>query len=167
MDEILYGSIWRMASPLLTTDDVVRLRGVASRWNVGNRCGEMGEFYFLPLQNDPYEKHWHCDMNGDKKYTMLKKNDSFVEGFRKWRLYGPCFHSREPDVRKSRSGRSSVRSGQTQNRGVHKYLRIHQNTVYWCNLKLAKEKGLQFYQTRSHAIAIFNTLPAILRKWKT
>ena len=27
--------------------------------------------------------------------------------------------------------------------------RIHQNTVYWCNLKLAQRKGLQFYQTRS------------------
>ena len=26
-----------------------------------------------------------------------------------------------------------------------------QNTVCWCNLKLAQEKGLQFYQRRSHA----------------
>ena len=34
---------------------------------------------------------------------------------------------------------------------------IHQNTVYWCSLKLAQRKGLQFYQTRSHAIALFNT----------
>ena len=33
--------------------------------------------------------------------------------------------------------------------------RIHQNTVYWCNLKLAQRKGLQFYQTRSHAFALF------------
>ena len=39
--------------------------------------------------------------------------------------------------------------------------RIHQNTVNWCNLKLAQRKGLQFYQTRSNAIALFNTLPAI------
>ena len=36
-----------------------------------------------------------------------------------------------------------------------------QNTVFWCNLKLAQRKGLQFYQTRSHAIALFNTLPAM------
>ena len=35
---------------------------------------------------------------------------------------------------------------------------IHQNTVCWCNLKLARRRGLQFYQTRSHAIALFNTL---------
>ena len=39
--------------------------------------------------------------------------------------------------------------------------RVHQNTVYWCNLKLAQRKGLQFYQTRSHEIALFNTLLAI------
>ena len=32
------------------------------------------------------------------------------------------FHSREPDVRQSRSGRSSIRPGQTKNRSVQKYL---------------------------------------------
>ena len=37
--------------------------------------------------------------------------------------------------------------------------RVHQHTVYWCNL--AQRKGLQFYQTRSHAIALFNTPLAI------
>ena len=31
---------------------------------------------------------------------------------------------------------------------------------YVGNLKLAQEKGLQFYQTRSHAVALYNTLPA-------
>ena len=35
--------------------------------------------------------------------------------------------------------------------------RVHQNTVYWCNLKFAQRKGLQFDQTRSHAIVLFNT----------
>ena len=39
--------------------------------------------------------------------------------------------------------------------------RVHQNTVYWCNLKLAQRKGLQFYQTRSHAITLSSTLPSI------
>ena len=37
--------------------------------------------------------------------------------------------------------------------------RIH-NTVFWCNLKLAQEQGLQFYQTRSHAVVLYNTLLA-------
>ena len=32
------------------------------------------------------------------------------------------FHSREPDIRQSRFGRSSIRSGQTQNYSVQKYL---------------------------------------------
>ena len=35
--------------------------------------------------------------------------------------------------------------------------RLHQNTVYWCNLKLAQKKGVQIYQTRSHAIVLHNT----------
>ena len=38
--------------------------------------------------------------------------------------------------------------------------RPHQYTVYWCNLDLAQKKGLQFYQTRSHAIDLYNTQPA-------
>ena len=39
--------------------------------------------------------------------------------------------------------------------------KIHQNTVYWCNLKVAQKKGLQFYQTRFNAIILYNTLPAV------
>ena len=38
---------------------------------------------------------------------------------------------------------------------------LQDNVLYWCNLKVAQRKGLQFYQTRSHAIAFFNTQPAI------
>ena len=36
----------------------------------------------------------------------------------------------------------------------------HQNIVFWCNLKLAQERGLQLYQTWSHAVVLDNTLPA-------
>ena len=36
-----------------------------------------------------------------------------------------------------------------------------QNTVHWCNLKLAQKRGLQFYQTRSHAIVLYNTLSTV------
>ena len=39
--------------------------------------------------------------------------------------------------------------------------KIHQTTLFWCNLKGAQRRGLQFNQTRSHAIALFNTVPAI------
>ena len=37
----------------------------------------------------------------------------------------------------------------------------HRNTEHWCNLRLAQRKGLQIYQTRSHAITLSSTLPAI------
>ena len=32
---------------------------------------------------------------------------------------------------------------------------------YWCKKKLAQQRGMQFYQTRSHAMVLCNTLPAI------
>ena len=36
----------------------------------------------------------------------------------------------------------------------------HQKTVFWVDIKLAQKKGLKFYQTRSNAIILDNTLPA-------
>ena len=36
----------------------------------------------------------------------------------------------------------------------------HQNTVYSVDIRLAQKKGLTFYQTRSNAIILYNTLPA-------
>ena len=36
----------------------------------------------------------------------------------------------------------------------------HQNTVYWVDIKLAQKRGFKFYQTRSNAIILYNTLPA-------
>ena len=35
-----------------------------------------------------------------------------------------------------------------------------QNTVFWCNFKLAQKRGLQFYQTRSNAVILYDTLLA-------
>ena len=35
-----------------------------------------------------------------------------------------------------------------------------QHAVFWSILKLAQEKVLQFYQTRSHAVVLYDTLPA-------
>ena len=35
-----------------------------------------------------------------------------------------------------------------------------QNAVFWCNLKPAQQRGLQFYQTRSNAVILYDTLPA-------
>ena len=36
----------------------------------------------------------------------------------------------------------------------------HQNTVYGVGIKLAQKKGFKFYQTRSNAIILYDTLPA-------
>ena len=38
--------------------------------------------------------------------------------------------------------------------------KIHQDTVYWVDIQLAQQKGFKFYQTRSNAIILYDTLPA-------
>ena len=43
---------------------------------------------------------------------------------------------------------------------MHKTRKKHQNTVYWVDSNLAPKKGLKFYQTRSNAIILHETLPA-------
>ena len=42
---------------------------------------------------------------------------------------------------------------------LQKAWKRHQDAVYWVDINLAIEKGLTFYQTRSHAIIIQETLP--------
>ena len=43
---------------------------------------------------------------------------------------------------------------------MHTACKKHQNTVYWVDIKFAQKKGLKFYQTRSNAIILYDTLPA-------
>ena len=43
---------------------------------------------------------------------------------------------------------------------MHKAWKKHQNTVGWVDINLALKKGLKFYQTRSNAIILHETLPA-------
>ena len=53
---------------------------------------------------------------------------------------------------------------------MHKAWKKHQNTVCWVDINLAQKKGLKFYQTRSNAIILYDTLqPIVSRKlfgWK-
>ena len=42
---------------------------------------------------------------------------------------------------------------------MHKAWTKHQNTVYWVDINLVLKKGLKFYQTRSNAIILHETLP--------
>ena len=43
---------------------------------------------------------------------------------------------------------------------VHKAWKKHQDAVYWVDINLAQKKRLKFYQTRSNAIILHETLPA-------
>ena len=43
---------------------------------------------------------------------------------------------------------------------MYKVWKRHQNMVYWVDINLALKKGLKFYQTRSNAIILHETLPA-------
>ena len=43
---------------------------------------------------------------------------------------------------------------------MHKAWKNRQNTVYWVDINLALKKGFKFYQTRSNAIILYDTLPA-------
>ena len=43
---------------------------------------------------------------------------------------------------------------------IHKALKRHQDAVCWVDINLAIKKGLKFYQTRSNAIILHETLPA-------
>ena len=43
---------------------------------------------------------------------------------------------------------------------MHEAWKKHQKTVYWVDINLAVKKGLKFYQTRSNAIILHETLPA-------
>ena len=59
MEEVLHGSAWSRISPMLDTDDVVRLRVAAKCWNEGRRYGKMGGSFFQLLHSDPFVKHWY------------------------------------------------------------------------------------------------------------
>ena len=43
---------------------------------------------------------------------------------------------------------------------MHKAWKRHQDAVFWVDINLAIRKGLKFYQTRSNAIILHETLPA-------
>ena len=49
MEEVFHGSIWKTVGPMLATDDVVRLRVAASRWNKGDWYGPLGRVFFNML----------------------------------------------------------------------------------------------------------------------
>ena len=79
-----------------------------------------------------------------------------------------CFSQLKPDVRQSRSGRSSIRSGANPELRCTRIPRgVHQNTVCWRNLKLVQRKGFAVLSNPIAAQSLFSTLYLrfVLRKW--
>ena len=68
-----------------------------------------------------------------------------------------CFYSREPDVRQSRSGRSSIRSGQTQNYGVQKYLESSPKYSFLVQSEARSKKRIAVLSNPIARNRVFNT----------
>ena len=83
------GSVWITISLLLTTDDVVLLRTVARRWNVGDRCGALGDTFFWLQKMEQFEKAWHYDEQGRRTYTMLRLRNPIMDSIRRFGLQPP------------------------------------------------------------------------------
>ena len=63
-------------------------------------------------------------------------------------------------IRNTRIQRRSTWEHRVWHSTCIKHGRNIKNTVCWVGTKLAQKKGLKFYQTRSNAIILYNTLPA-------
>ena len=70
-------------SPMLDTDDVIRVRVAAECWNDGRLYGKMGNIFFQLLHRDPFVKHWYYDAEGCKLCTLRYP---IMESFRKMGL---------------------------------------------------------------------------------
>ena len=55
----------------------------------------------------------------------------------------------------------SVRLGQAKDRTIDQYFRTSSKHGKLCSFELAQKRGLQFYQTRSNAIVLYKSQPAI------
>ena len=70
MDEVQSCSVLNTISPMLDTDDVVRMRVAAKCWNDGSPYGKLGKIFFQLLHSDPFVKHWYHDADGYKLCTL-------------------------------------------------------------------------------------------------
>jgi len=82
MEAMLYGSTWDIINPLLTTDDVVRTRVAAKKWNIGEKYGALGSLFFDMLKCDQYGKEWSYAAEGNRFYTIRRKHNPIMDGIR-------------------------------------------------------------------------------------
>ena len=70
MEDVFHTSIWYTIGPMLATEDVVRLRGVASRWNKGDWFRSLGRVFFNMLTLERHKELWHYDTDGNHVITL-------------------------------------------------------------------------------------------------
>ena len=63
-------------------------------------------------------------------------------------------------VTEARPNQTSIPTTSSSTTTLPHHLRVH-HTVNWCHFRVAQTEGLQFYQTRSNAMILYNTLPAM------
>ena len=67
---------------MLATDDVVRLRVAASRWNKGDRYGPLGRIFFNMLKLEQHRELWHYDKDGNRLISSVRRRIPVVGGIR-------------------------------------------------------------------------------------
>ena len=82
MEAILYGSTWDIINPLLTTDDVVRTRVAAKKWNIGEKYGALGPLFFDMLKFEQFGVEWSYDAGGNRVSTLRRKHNPIMNGMR-------------------------------------------------------------------------------------
>ena len=120
------------------------------------------------LTADPYTNfHRANEMRTSARRALFKQNSA-----RAVQAAGSARHRSQPreDINAGdttmvwRNNKLTGRRG--WNRVMHntriKHGRNIRNTVYWVDINLALKKGLKFYQTRSNAVILHETLPVLL-----
>ena len=111
------------------------------------------------LPNDFAEHIYHVGSSLDTHSIILSGLIPGGKDVKKGR-HAVFFTAVNPNVHRPLS-REGLRRDEAQDCSVQTQWKIHQNTVCWCELRVALSKGLQFYQTVSHAIILYNTVPAM------
>ena len=111
------------------------------------------------LPEDPTEYINHIGKVSEK-HSIIRSG--LIPGGRSSRKgTGKLFFTTVNPMDDDQSMEKPMRLGQAEDRSIQNTWRPHPNTMYWCTIKLAQKRGFQFYQKRSHAIVLYNTLLAI------
>ena len=98
----------------------------------------------------PYKNIWKHLRNTGFRETFCDLSQARIAPYKNiWK------HLRNTGFRETFCDLSQARIAPYKNTCKHL-----QNTVHWCNLLPARERGLRFYQTRSNAVVLCDTLPA-------